>query len=336
MKIIGVSLGDPAGIGPELLVKSFRAIGRIRGAVPLVIGDLPVIEKNLKFAAGTPCINSVSTPGDMKKNCLNVFSPGIIKNKRFPLRQDSCITGNASFLYVTSGIKFWQDGLIDALVTLPISKNAWNMAGRRYSGHTELLAEMLGVKRYAMIMTAGRLTVLLVTTHIPVDLVSGILTVPLVVEKVCTGYEFLVDAGVKEPVIGISALNPHAGEGGLLGTEEKEVLMPAMKILRRKGIQCTGPFPADAVFKKALNGEMDMAAAMYHDQGMIPLKTFFFNKLVNCTAGLGMVRTSPGHGTGFDIAYEGKADPSAFIESYRTAVRLLPPLPSSSPSRGRK
>lgn len=323
MKIIGISLGDPAGIGPELLAKSFRAIAKICNAVPLVIGDLPVIERNLKFAPEPFRINVVKTAQDLKKDYLNVYSPGIIKSRSFPKGKDSRISGSASFLYVSEGIQLWKDGLIDALVTLPISKKAWHLAGHFYSGHTELLAEKLGAKNYAMIMMAGKLRVLLVTTHIPLKDVAKTLTVPLIVDKVRTGYKFLTDAGIKNPVIGIAALNPHAGEGGILGREEKEVIEPAVKIIRKKGIRCTGPFPADAVFKKALAGEMDMAAAMYHDQGMIPLKTLFFNKLVNCTAGLGMVRTSPGHGTGFDIAYKGKADPSAFIESYKTATQLI-------------
>jgi len=323
MRIIGVSLGDPAGIGPELLVKSFRTVERVRNAVPLVIGDIPVIEKNFKFARKTFGINPVRGARDVRKGYLNVYSPGIIKNRNFPTGKDFGITGNASFLYVSQAIDLWKSGILDALVTLPISKNAWHMAGHRYSGHTELLAERLDVKKYAMIMAAGRVTVLLVTTHIPLKDVPKKLTARLIVDKVITGYEFLTASGIKSPVIGIAALNPHAGESGVMGREEERVIMPAMRILRKKGIDCAGPFPADSIFKKAFDAELDMVAAMYHDQGMIPLKTFCFNRLVNCTAGLGMVRTSPGHGTGFDIAYRGKADPSAFIESYRTAVRLL-------------
>jgi 4-phospho-D-threonate 3-dehydrogenase / 4-phospho-D-erythronate 3-dehydrogenase len=323
MKIIGISVGDPAGIGTEILVKSFRTIGKIHSAVPLVIGDIPIIEKNLGFTAEPFKVNVVKTFRDFEKERLNIYSPDIIRNKNFPKGKDSKLTGNASFLYVTEAIKLWKQGFIDALVTLPISKKAWNLAGHNYSGHTELLAKELGVKKYAMIMMAGKLKVLLVTTHIPLKEVAKTLTVSLVVDKVCTGYESLVRMGIKNPVVGIAALNPHAGEGGIMGIEENNVIGPAMKIIRGKGIRCIGPFPSDTIFKRASDGEMDMVAAMYHDQGMIPLKTFYFSKLVNYTAGLGMVRTSPGHGTGFDIAYKGKADPSAFIESYKVAVRLL-------------
>jgi len=326
MKRMGVSLGDPAGIGPEVLVKSFHTIENLRGVVPIVIGDIPVIEKNLRFSCASFSINRVQIVQDIKKGYFNIYSPGIIKNRGFTTGKDTRLTGNASFQYVCEAVRLWKEGFIDALVTLPISKNAWHLAGHNYSGHTELLAEKLGVKNYAMIMLADRVRVLLLTTHIPLKDVPGKLRVQLIVDKVGIGYKFLKDFGIKDPVIGISALNPHAGEKGLLGTEEKKLLIPAIRILRRKGVRCEGPFPADSVFKKAFEGKFDIVVAMYHDQGMIPLKTFCFNKLVNCTAGLGMVRTSPGHGTGFDIAYTGKADPSAFIKAYKVAVHMLNPV----------
>ncbi|MBN1445202.1 MAG: 4-hydroxythreonine-4-phosphate dehydrogenase PdxA [Candidatus Omnitrophica bacterium] len=311
-KVIGVSLGDPAGIGPELLLKALPEIKKIKGAEPLVIGDAAVIEKNACFF-GT-------------KAKPNIYSPDVIRNGVFPRSKDSKICGKASFIYVEEAIELWKKRRIDALVTLPISKKAWHMAGFLYSGHTELLAERLKAKKYAMIMIADRLRVLLVTAHIPLKDVSKSITTGLIVDKLITGYDFLVRSGVKKPVIGIASVNPHGGEGGILGTEEKEAIIPAVAALRKKGIACKGPFPADAIFKKALAGDMDMVAAMYHDQALIPLKTFYFDKLVNCTAGLAMVRTSPGHGTGFDIAYKGKANPSSFIEAYKTAVSLTKKL----------
>lgn len=327
-KVIGVSLGDPAGIGPELLLKSLPEIRKLGTAVPLVIGDRAVIEKNASFGRGKLRLNIAGKRDEVRPGSLNVYSPGVIRNGLFPRGRDSRLCGKASFVYVEEAVKLWKNHQIDGLVTLPISKKAWHMAGFRYPGHTELLAEMLDAKRYAMIMIAGKLRVLLVTTHIPLKDVPGTLSRKIIVEKVITGHGFLVKTGVKSPVIGIAAVNPHGGEGGVLGTEEKEIIVPAVKILLRKGIVCRGPIPADAIFRKALAGEMDMVAAMYHDQALIPMKTFHAGRLVNCTAGLGMVRTSPGHGTGFDIAYKGKADPSSFIEAYRIAVRLADSLTS--------
>ncbi|MCX8082944.1 MAG: 4-hydroxythreonine-4-phosphate dehydrogenase PdxA [bacterium] len=327
-KIIGISLGDPAGIGPELLIKGLSSINKIPGAIPLVIGDVSVIEKN--FIYGIPAsLNVIKTKNEIIDGYLNIYDEGVIKNKRFPIGKDSPLCGRASFLYVERAISLYKKKIIDGLVTLPISKKAWHLAGSRYSGHTELLAERLNCKRYAMVMVAGNIRVLLATTHIPLKEVSKELSVSLLVDKVITGYEFLKMYGIKTPVIGISALNPHGGEAGILGKEEDEIIIPAIKVLRQMAIDCKGPLPADVIFKKAVDGELDMVIAMYHDQGMIPLKTFFFDKLVNCTAGISMVRTSPGHGTAFDIAYKGKADPRSFIEAYKLAIRLVHPKYSS-------
>jgi len=322
-KVIGVSLGDPAGIGPEILLKALSEIKKINGSEPLVIGDTAVIEKIACSFGKQVKLNIVKKREEIKNKSLNVYSPNVIRNGVFPRGKDSKVCGKASFVYVQEAIELWKKRQIDALVTLPISKKAWHMAGFFYSGHTELLAEGLKAKKYAMIMIAGDLRVLLVTTHIPLKDVSKSITPNLIVEKIITGYDFLVRCGIRKPIIGIASVNPHGGEGGILGREEKDVIIPAVAALRKKKIVCKGPIPADAIFKKALAGEMDMIAAMYHDQALIPLKTFYFDKLVNCTAGLGMVRTSPGHGTGFDIACKGKANPSSFIEAYRTACSLV-------------
>ncbi len=319
--IIGISIGDPAGIGPEVLLKGLHSIQKVPGAIPLVIGDIPVVEEN--FVYGRFPLNIVKGKKDIKRGYLNIYNTGVVKSRRFPKGRDSVLCGRASFLYVEKAIQLWKSKQIDGLVTLPISKKAWHLAGFKYSGHTELLAERLRCKRYAMVMVAGYVRVLLVTTHIPLKDVSKILNARLLVEKIATGYEFLKKLGIKNPVIGISALNPHSGEGGVIGSEEKEIIIPAIRILKKRGIDCEGPIPADAIFKKAVEGSIDMVIAMYHDQGMIPLKTFYFDKLVNCTAGLKMVRTSPGHGTAFDIAYRGKADSSPFVEAYKLAVRLV-------------
>jgi len=322
-KIIGISLGDPAGIGAEILLKAFPEIIKNGKFLPLVTGDFSVIERNLEFSGHKCTLNIVKDIKDIRENNLNIYDTGIITGKDFPTGKDSAICGNASFLYVSKAVSLWKSKIIDALVTLPISKKAWHLAGRFYSGHTEFLASELHADKYAMIMAAGKIRALLITTHIPLKKVPGVLTKELIIEKIITARNFLLDAGVKNPLIAVSSLNPHAGEGGVLGSEEEKIIRPAVSHLEKIGIRCIGPFPADAVFKKAFENKADIIAAMYHDQALIPLKTFFSGKLVNCTAGLGMVRTSPGHGTGFDIAYTGKAVPSSFIEAYRTAARLL-------------
>ncbi|MCM8762030.1 MAG: 4-hydroxythreonine-4-phosphate dehydrogenase PdxA, partial [Candidatus Omnitrophica bacterium] len=216
-RVIGISIGDPSGIGPEVLLKGLPYIKKIPGAIPLVIGDIPVIEKN--FIYGKAQLNVVKTKDEIKENCLNIYEAGIIRNKKFPTGKDSPICGKASFLYVERAIQLWEGGQIDGLLTLPISKKSWHLAGFRYAGHTELLAERLQCKKYAMVMVAGNIKVLLATTHIPLKDVSKNLSKTLLIEKVTTGYEFLVKLGIKRPLMGISALNPHSGESGILGRE---------------------------------------------------------------------------------------------------------------------
>ena len=322
-KIIGISLGDPAGIGPEILIKAFPEITKLKKHLPLVVGDTSVIVRNLKYAGLKYRLKSVKVMGDIDENALNIYETSVLSDEKFPIGKDSAVCGNASFTYVQKAVDLWKQKMISALVTLPISKKAWHLAGKFYSGHTEFLASELNAKKYAMIMEAGTIRVLLVTTHIPFKEVPVILTRDLIVDKVMTVYKFLLGIGIKTPVIVVSSLNPHGGEGGLLGTEEEKVIKPAISLLNKRSIRCTGPFPADAVFKKALEEKTDLIVAMYHDQALIPLKTFFHSRLVNYTAGLEMIRTSPGHGTGFDIAYSNKADPSSFIQSYKKAAYLV-------------
>lgn len=318
-KIIGITIGDPAGIGPEIFLKGYEKIKEIKGAVSLVIGDLKVIERNIENLGVNIKIKRIKEKKEIEEKFLNVFSPEIIKEKKFPIGVENKICGKASFEYVIEGINLWKKGIIDALVTLPISKKAWNLAGYNYSGHTELIAEKLNEKKYAMMMIAEKYRVLLITTHIPLKKIFQILTENLIVEKVEVGYEFLKKLNIEKPKIGISGLNPHAGEDGFLGREEKEIIIPSMEKLKKKGIECYGPFPADTIFRK----NFDLIIAIYHDQALIPLKTFFFEKLINYTAGIKLIRASPGHGTGFDIAYQNKANPESFICAYNFVFTLL-------------
>jgi 4-hydroxythreonine-4-phosphate dehydrogenase len=318
-KIIGITIGDPAGIGPEILLKGYNEIRKIKDAVPLVIGDIIVIERNLKILGLKLKIKKIEKKQDIDKNLLNVFSPEIIKDQNYPVGIDNEICGKASFNYVINGINLWKENIIDALVTLPISKKAWFLAGYKYSGHTELLAEKLNEKKYAMVMIADKYRVLLLTTHIPIKKVLQVLNEDLIMEKVEIGYEFLKKLKIKNPLIGICGLNPHAGEDGVIGKEEIEIIKPAIEKLRKKRINIEGPFPSDTIYKK----NFDLIIAIYHDQALIPLKTFYFDKLVNFTAGIKLVRTSPGHGTAFDIAYKNKGNCKSFICAYEFAVKLI-------------
>lgn len=318
-KIIGITIGDPSGIGPEVILKGYKKIKEIKNVIPLLIGDIAVVEKNLEFIGLNPKIKIIKKKEEIDEKFLNIFSLNIIKNTDFPIGFDNKICGEASFKYVIEGINLWKRKIIDALVTLPISKKAWALAGYNYSGHTELLAEKLNEKKYAMIMIAEKYKVLLLTTHIPLEDVFKFLNKDLIEEKVKIGYEFLKKLKIKNPKIGICGINPHAGEDGILGKEEIEIIKPAIENIKKKGIDVKGPFPSDTIYRK----NFDLIVAIYHDQALIPLKTFYFEKLINFTAGIKMIRTSPGHGTGFDIAYRNKANPESFICAYNFVVRIL-------------
>ncbi|HOK56085.1 MAG TPA: 4-hydroxythreonine-4-phosphate dehydrogenase PdxA [bacterium] len=318
-KIIGITLGDPAGIGPEILLKGYEKIKNLKNFIPLIIGDIPVIEKNIENLRIELNINEVRKKEDIKEDFFNVYSTGIIKNKNFPVGIDSKICGKASFKYVIDGINLWKKRIIDAIVTLPISKKAWHLAGYNYSGHTELLAERLNERKYAMVMIAENYRVLLLTTHIPLKDVFKYLNERYITEKIKIGYEFLKKLRIKNPKIGVCGLNPHAGENGVLGKEENEILKPVIEKIKKEVINIEGPFPADTIFRK----KFDLIIAIYHDQALIPLKTFYFEKLINFTAGIKLLRTSPGHGTAFDIAYKNKGNPESFISAYKFVIKCF-------------
>ncbi len=323
MKVIGITLGDPAGIGGEIFLKGWKEIKKIKGSFPVLIGDLPVVLRNADILNRKVKIKEISNRKEIDESCINIFSVRAIKTKNFPVGKNSKICGSASFKYLEYGINLWKKGEIDALVTLPISKKSWEKAGVNYPGHTEVLADKFNIKNYAMVMVADNIRVLLVTTHISLKEVIEKLSEELIINKVKIGVDFLKKLKIKKPVIGVSGLNPHAGENGLMGKEEIEIIEPAIKKLRKRGINCIGPVVPDVIFRKAIKGDFSLIISMYHDQALIPLKTFYFEKLVNFTAGIPMIRTSPGHGTAFDIAYKNKANPSSFIESYKFAVKLL-------------
>lgn len=323
MKIIGITLGDPAGIGGEIFLKGYKIIKKISGVFPVLIGDRVVIDKNAKILNRKIRVKEVFDRKEIDREAINIFSPHIIKTENFPEGKNSKICGIASFKYLEYAINLWRKSQIDAIVTLPISKVSWEKANIKYPGHTEVLADKFNIKNYAMIMVANKIRTLLVTTHISLKEVVETLNPDIIVEKVKTGADFLKKLKIKNPVIGISGLNPHAGENGLMGKEEIEIIKPAITRLRKIGIKCEGPVVPDVIFRKAIEGKYSLIISMYHDQALIPLKAFYFDKLVNFTAGIPVIRTSPGHGTAFDIAYKNKANPSSFIESYKLAVKLL-------------
>ena len=284
---IGVTVGDPAGIGPE--------IARRAAADPHVLAVCePVLYGPWSDAASTR------------------FTPGV----------GSAETGQISFDAVREATTDALEGRLDAVVTAPINKAMWAKAGLGWRGHTELLAHLTGVDAVAMMFHTKKLNVVLATVHVPLAEVPRVLTRERLIRTIALAEQALPRFGVAQPRIAVAGLNPHAGEDGLLGLEDDEVLRPAIESCQADGVNVTGPFPGDTVFLRALRGEFDVVIAAYHDQGLIPVKLVGFGSAVNVTLGLPIVRTSVDHGTAYDIAGTGKADPSSLIAAVDLAARL--------------
>lgn len=328
--IIGITLGDPSGIGPEISVRAAISAKVRRLCQPVLLGDARIVER---AAAAIGCewpIVLIGPGWEIRESVpkirgrrLVVLELGGANPRQVPPGRLSKRAGRAAYEWVAAGARLALVGSIDALVTAPLSKQAVVRSGvRRFQGHTEMLAEIAGTRRFAMMLAGGNLRVVLVTTHVAMSKVAKALTAQSVCEKIELTREFLTRMGNAQPRIAVAAFNPHAGEGGVLGDKERKVIGPAVARAKRKGIPVVGPLPADTLFAQHLKDPYDAIVVMYHDQGLIPLKMLSFGKGVNITLGLPFVRTSPDHGTAFDLAGKGVADPGSMIEAVCTAVQL--------------
>ena len=311
LPVIGITMGDPAGVGPEVVVKAL-AHGEVYDFCrPLVIGDRKRLDKAIAITGAKPraleCIDLGLVPEDL------------------PFGKVSAQAGEAAYRYIERAVKMALDRDIDAICTAPINKEAMNDAGHRFPGHTELLATLTGTKEVSLTLLSPKLRVIHVTAHIGLlDAVERI-DAALVERTIVRGRELLTRAGFPEPRIGVCGINPHAGEGGLFGRgEEESKIAPAIAAARTRGWKVDGPLPADSLFYLAARGDYDLVVAMYHDQGHGPVKAMGLEHGVNVTAGLPIVRTSVDHGTAFDIAGTGKADERSMIEALKQAAALAP------------
>ena len=283
---VGITVGDPAGIGPEIA----------------------------RAAAADPRVTAVCEPvlyGPAADNGV-VFSPGVL----------SAEAGRAAYEAVERATADAVAGRIDAVATGPIHKEAFALAGFAWRGHTELLAHLTGAAEVAMMFYSSRLCVVLVTVHVALSAVPRLLTRRRVEATLALTAAALPRFGIPSPRLAVAGVNPHAGEGGLLGSEDRDVLVPAIASARERGLDVTGPIPADTVFRQAVDGRFDAVIACYHDQGLIPVKLVAFGEAVNVTLGLPIIRTSVDHGTAFDIAGKGVADASSLVQAVRLAARL--------------
>jgi 4-hydroxythreonine-4-phosphate dehydrogenase len=322
MKKIAITMGDPGGVGPEIIIRALCSNAVRDICMPVVVGDRAVMEEAVRLPELSVKLNIIQGPGEAKgqPGTLDLVDMAVISE--FQKNKPSAEGGKASAAYIRKAVKLAVNKKVDAVVTAPISKEALKMAGLNWPGHTEMIAELTGIMDYAMMLVGGPLRVILVTIHTALRNVPGMIKRDNVLKTIRLARRACGMLDIKTPRIAVAGLNPHAGEAGIFGDEEMREIVPAIEDAGREGIQATGPFPPDTIFHKAYRGEVDIIVCMYHDQGLIPLKMIAFDTGVNVTVGLPIIRTSPDHGTAYDIAWRGKADPSSMIEAIKLAVRM--------------
>jgi len=322
--VIGITMGDPCGIGPEIVVKAL-ADESVRARARFVVFGLSDV------LAYTADLAELDFPWyrDHHENIRRYpYAVTVLDYDELPTparvkHEPTHYGGQASVAFLEDAIVAAQNGPIDALVTAPISKQAWHLAGHKFPGHTELLAKRTRSKSYAMMFVAPQLKVVLATIHEPLFEIHNKFTIGCVFNPIDLADRALREQfGVPNPRIGVCGLNPHAGEDGRFGDEEKRIIEPAILMASEAGANVLGPFPADTLFRRAVSGEFDCVVAMYHDQGLIPIKLLAWRQAVNLTIGLPIIRTSPPHGTAFDIAGRNRADPEPMKAAIRLAAEL--------------
>lgn len=321
--IVGITMGDPVGIGPELICLALAHPDVYEVARPLVIGDVRIIEGAKTTTRSSLLISTVNVPhaGTFKHGCIDLLNVSNLDPMKTAWGCPTKTTGKAMIKYITRAVDMALRDEILAMVTCPINKAALKMAGSNYPGHTEMVADRTGTKKYAMMMAGSKLRVVLVTIHMALKSVSSALTI----EKIMTTIEITDDSlkerfGIERPKIAVTGLNPHSGEEGMFGDEEERIIKPAINRSREMGIDVTGPYPPDTLFYHALDQAYDAVVCMYHDQGLIPFKLIHFTDGVNTTIGLPIIRTSVDHGTAYDIAGKGIADTGSLIEAIKLAA----------------
>jgi len=326
--VIGITMGDAAGVGPEIIAKALTHKSVYEICRPVVIGDYKIMERAARITQSGLTLNRAARVSD------SVFAPGTIDildidllPEDLPFGELSPLAGDAAFRFLEKAVKLAQSGEIQAICTAPLNKEALHKGGHHYPGHTEILAVLTGTEDYSMMLSSPKLKVIHLTTHIGlIDAIRSI-TPERTYKVIALAHETLLRAGYAEPRIVVCGINPHAGERGLFGNgEEEKQLLPGIEQARAEGINVEGPLPGDTVFFRAVRGDFDIAVACYHDQGHIPIKVLGLEEGVNITVGLkgGLIRTSVDHGTAFDIAGQNKADEKSLLAAIQAGAELAP------------
>ncbi|MGI2294332.1 4-hydroxythreonine-4-phosphate dehydrogenase PdxA [Paenibacillus sp. GXUN7292] len=326
--IIGITMGDAAGIGPEIIVKALGHQEMYESCKPLVIGDAKLLERVLPIVNSALTVHAIQDPSEAKYEygVIDVIDLNLLPAD-LPFGVVSASAGDAAFQYLAKAIALAKDKQIDSICTAPLNKEALHLGGHLYPGHTEILAELTETKDFSMMLTTPNLRVIHLTTHMGLIAAIESITPERTYTVVKLAHDTLINAGFKNPKIAVCGINPHAGENGLFGNGEEETkLVPGIEKAQREGIDVSGPHPADTLFFRAGRGEFDIVVACYHDQGHAPIKVMGIEEGVNITVGLkgGIIRTSVDHGTAFDIAGKNIADEKSMIAAIRSAIELAP------------
>lgn len=322
--LVAITMGDPAGIGAEVAVKALSDISVYQRCSPFIVGNVDAIRDAQRFVGNCAKVTRIRSLGNLNgdANTVEVFDPGNLDYSKIRLGRLSPAAGKASVEWVIEASKMAASARVQAIVTAPINKEACSLAGYEDIGHMELLQRHTGVKNVATMLIADGLRVVHLTTHKSMREACNLVTKSNVTAAILLTAEHFKKWGFPSPRIGVAALNPHAGDGGLIGDEEKREIGPAVAEARIRNIQVVGPIPADTIFNQAIEGKYDVVLAMYHDQGHIPIKVHNWAKSITLNIGLPFIRTSVDHGTAFDIAGMGVAEHESMSEAIRVAVDL--------------
>jgi len=334
--VLGVTMGDPAGVGPEIIARAAAEPAVLATCRPVVIGAAATMREALALVGGAQAVHAVSRVADCRwaEGTVEVLDLGNVDMATLPRCEVSAAAGRAAYEYIERSVALAQAGEIDAIVTAPVNKEALAAAGVQHSGHTEILAQLSNTRDVAMLLMGKELKVIHVTTHVALRRVPDLVTRERVLKTIRLAQRTLEGLGQPHGRIAVAGLNPHAGEDGLFGDEEQQQIVPAIEAARAEGLSVIGPLPADTLFSRARGGEFDIVVAMYHDQGHIPVKTLGFEydettkswtglSGVNVTVGLPFLRVSVDHGTAFDRAWKGVANHESMVEALDVATRMI-------------
>lgn len=322
--ILALTMGDAAGIGPEIIVRALDRPEAYATARPLVIGDLGVFQATIAGMGVQLTLHAIENVADgiFRLGTIDLLNLNNIRLEELKPGRVSPMAGEAAFECVIKAIDMAMIGTVDAIVTAPLHKEALHQAGYEYPGHTEILADRTATRDYRMMLASGPLRVVLVTIHVALREALAMIDQQRVTDTIRMADDALRSFGIAKPRVAVAGLNPHAGEGGLFGREETDILMPAIAASRAAGVDATGPFPADTVFLRARNGQFDAVVTMYHDQGAIPVKLSGFDEGINVTLGLPIIRTSVDHGTAFGKAWQWRANAGSMVDAIETAAKM--------------